>query len=646
MDWRALPAPAGDAVVQRAYEAPRGHVEQLLAWVWAELLRVERVGRHDHFFELGGHSLLAVKLMERLRQLGMVAEMRSLFQHPTLAELASRLSSPHHHDGVRAVAIRRGDRESPVFFLPTGLGDYSYAFELGRELPTEVPLYALPWPTGREGETRTLEALAARMVSLMQAVQPHGPYRVAGYSLGGILALPIAHHLLGIDEPVSFIGLLDVPPPGGEHLEVPSAKDTLLYYMEEKLTVPAARQHVRALAGEASLLDLVQQALELGVLDAEHDARGWAAEWERIAGFARAVAGYDAPSLPTAVHRFSASTGNDRADDRSADWDRIAPQSVVHAVPGSHRTMITDAVCRRVLADRFTAALRSPPREPTVRSHPHQLLFSLQAGRGDAPPLFCVPGAGASVTSFAGFVAELGNRLPIYGLQPRGIEPSELPHGTVEAAAVANLRAVEALAVSAPLHLIGHSHGGSVALEMARRLREGGHAIASLTLVDSDAPPGRDAPVPDLTDEQIIREFATAIKWTFERRVELDEARFTSGTAAVLAHLRDALVAARLLPPRSSPDLLRGSFATFAAARRSTYRPASRYPGKVQLVLVRDPLADDTHDEQRWHDLVEGWRPWADELEVWRGPGHHYSVLRSPHVAVLARWWRDAIQLR
>ena len=70
LDRKALPAPDGEAVVQRAYEAPRAGVEETLATLWRELLGVERVGRHDNFFELGGHSLLAVQLMERLRRLG------------------------------------------------------------------------------------------------------------------------------------------------------------------------------------------------------------------------------------------------------------------------------------------------------------------------------------------------------------------------------------------------------------------------------------------------------------------------------------------------------------------------------------------------------------------------------------------------
>ncbi|MBP5133471.1 amino acid adenylation domain-containing protein, partial [Pseudomonas protegens] len=86
---KELPAPGLEAVQVREYEAPVGDTEIALARLWAELLNVERVGRHDHFFELGGHSLLAVSLISRMRELGMEADVRALFEQPTLAAYAA-----------------------------------------------------------------------------------------------------------------------------------------------------------------------------------------------------------------------------------------------------------------------------------------------------------------------------------------------------------------------------------------------------------------------------------------------------------------------------------------------------------------------------------------------------------------------------
>jgi amino acid adenylation domain-containing protein len=92
LDRRALPAPEGDAYAARAYEAPADETEQALAQIWAEVLRVERVGRWDNFFELGGHSLSAVRVISRVRQeLDVQIALGDLFTRPVLADLAQEI---------------------------------------------------------------------------------------------------------------------------------------------------------------------------------------------------------------------------------------------------------------------------------------------------------------------------------------------------------------------------------------------------------------------------------------------------------------------------------------------------------------------------------------------------------------------------
>ncbi|HEX4168339.1 MAG TPA: amino acid adenylation domain-containing protein [Bryobacteraceae bacterium] len=87
LDRKALPAPDFHSLAH-AYEEPQGETEQQLAHIWAQVLNLDRVGRHDNFFELGGHSLLAITLIERMRQHGIQADVRALFNTPTIAELA------------------------------------------------------------------------------------------------------------------------------------------------------------------------------------------------------------------------------------------------------------------------------------------------------------------------------------------------------------------------------------------------------------------------------------------------------------------------------------------------------------------------------------------------------------------------------
>jgi acyl-coenzyme A synthetase/AMP-(fatty) acid ligase/acyl carrier protein len=92
LDRKALPAPESGAYVERGYEAPQGEVEERLAAIWAELLGVERVGRHDNFFELGGHSLMAMQLVSRLRETVKVeVPLRVLFEARDVAQLAEQI---------------------------------------------------------------------------------------------------------------------------------------------------------------------------------------------------------------------------------------------------------------------------------------------------------------------------------------------------------------------------------------------------------------------------------------------------------------------------------------------------------------------------------------------------------------------------
>ena len=93
VDRKLLPAPEGSAYVTRTYEAPQGEAEQTLARIWSELLKVDRVGRHDDFFELGGHSLLAVRVLSRVRaELQVELSLSALFAHPVLKDCAVLLA--------------------------------------------------------------------------------------------------------------------------------------------------------------------------------------------------------------------------------------------------------------------------------------------------------------------------------------------------------------------------------------------------------------------------------------------------------------------------------------------------------------------------------------------------------------------------
>ncbi|HEX9935660.1 MAG TPA: amino acid adenylation domain-containing protein, partial [Longimicrobium sp.] len=118
LDRKALPAPEGDAYARRGYEAPLGEVEAALAEIWGEVLGLERVGRRDHFFELGGHSLLAVRLIERMRRVGLYMDVRALFTTPVLAELALAVGRASLEVEVPANRIPEGCESLTPEMLP------------------------------------------------------------------------------------------------------------------------------------------------------------------------------------------------------------------------------------------------------------------------------------------------------------------------------------------------------------------------------------------------------------------------------------------------------------------------------------------------------------------------------------------------
>ncbi|WXK34527.1 non-ribosomal peptide synthase/polyketide synthase (plasmid) [Mycetohabitans rhizoxinica] len=221
LDRRALPAPHDDALVRQVYEVPQGEFETALAAIWAELLGVERVGRHDSFFALGGHSLLAMRLMSRVRDvLGVELAIRTLFEVPTLAGLAQRLDKQQESQessfGVLLALKPQGSRP-PLFCIHPGMGlSWSY-MGLSPHLDSDQPLYGLQ-ARGFDGTrplASTIEAMVSDYLEQIRRIQPQGPYHLLGWSLGGIVAHSMAAQLEQHDESVALLALLDSHPSPG-----------------------------------------------------------------------------------------------------------------------------------------------------------------------------------------------------------------------------------------------------------------------------------------------------------------------------------------------------------------------------------------------------------------------------------------------
>ncbi|HZI16055.1 MAG TPA: condensation domain-containing protein, partial [Myxococcus sp.] len=198
VDRKALPALEGTEVARtREYVAPHAGVEEQLAAMWAELLRVGRVGRHDDFFELGGHSLLATQLVSRVRAvLGVEIPLRVLFETPTLEALARHVE--HGAPSLAQPPLRPLPRSGP---LPLSFAQQRLWFL--DQLQPGGATYNLPAPVRLSGALHVAaleqslghllqrhEALRTTFPSVrgepVQAIQPVTPFALPRVDLGAM----------------------------------------------------------------------------------------------------------------------------------------------------------------------------------------------------------------------------------------------------------------------------------------------------------------------------------------------------------------------------------------------------------------------------------------------------------------------------
>lgn len=237
VDKRALPAPkAADFAATQEYVAPSSELETQLTQIWETVLDKKPVGIRDNFFELGGHSLLAARLMHRIeQQLGKRLPLAALLQAPTIEQL-TRLMGEGASSWSSLVPLQpQGSR--PPFFCVHGVGGNVVGFrDLVRHLGSDQPFYALQ-PQGLDGKQECLTSIplmAERYIQEIRRVQPEGPYRIGGYSFGGLVAYEMAQILEAQGEGVALLALFDAYP-GKEESRGEKLKQVLTLPLKERI---------------------------------------------------------------------------------------------------------------------------------------------------------------------------------------------------------------------------------------------------------------------------------------------------------------------------------------------------------------------------------------------------------------------------
>jgi len=217
VDKRAMPAPKqSDFAETQEYVAPTDELETQLAKIWETVLDKTPIGIRDNFFELGGHSLLAARLMHRIEQsLGQRLPLAALLQAPTVEQLSGLLRQEEWSSSWSSLVAIQAEGSRPPFFCVHGVGGNVVGFrDLARHLGPDQPFYALQ-PQGLDGKRECLTSIpemAERYIREIKRIQPEGPYRIGGYSFGGLVAYEMAQKLEAQGEEMALLALFDTYP--------------------------------------------------------------------------------------------------------------------------------------------------------------------------------------------------------------------------------------------------------------------------------------------------------------------------------------------------------------------------------------------------------------------------------------------------
>jgi acyl transferase domain-containing protein/thioesterase domain-containing protein len=219
---KAGPKSASASVARPAdveYVEPTDEVELQLVEMWEELLGISPIGIHDDFFELGGHSLLAVSLMNRIEAaFGRVLPASTLLDEGgTIEGLARVLSESEGSKQASSLVCLQPSGTGAPFFCVHAVGGtiFSYA-KFAQQLGTTQPFYGLQ-ARGHIGRAPhlTVEEMATYYINALQEVQSQGPYRIGGWSMGGVVAFEMVRQLAEFGQEVEKLVLIDswlIPP--------------------------------------------------------------------------------------------------------------------------------------------------------------------------------------------------------------------------------------------------------------------------------------------------------------------------------------------------------------------------------------------------------------------------------------------------
>ncbi|MFN2460589.1 MAG: amino acid adenylation domain-containing protein [Candidatus Velthaea sp.] len=355
-----LPADEEPCVVPKrecSASGPLNTREARLAEIWMELLHVDRPAADDDFFELGGHSLLAARLIARIEErFGTRLSFATLFEHPTIRHLARALGSDAPPEAATPLIVAKRGTGLPLVLFSGDVGAGNAYFRRLVKYVGDRTVYVLP-PHGLDGGPipPTIEAMAADALATLDAHGVSGPYAVAGYCNGALVAFELARRLAERGAAAPCVILVAAHACSPQLVRIRK----LLHTFARPLRLSAQSEtrwslrmcdrieRLRKAGGARGVVRVLGSEMRRALARVRRPAAS--AAHARPAGtpdmlfeYYQRVAGYVAQPYEGRVCVFKpAGETQPRGLDASLGWAGVAREAVVEEIPGDHFSILT-----------------------------------------------------------------------------------------------------------------------------------------------------------------------------------------------------------------------------------------------------------------------------------------------------------------
>jgi thioesterase domain-containing protein len=314
----------------------------MLIPIWQRVLQLSSIGVDDNFFEIGGDSTLALALFNEIAQVcGRELPPVMIYHAPTIAALAAVLEESVAPRVPALVQLKAGSTDLPVFITHGLGGSVMDFFQVVKHIETPSAIYGMQQKgiDGAEEPSQSIEEMARYSLEAIKHLQPHGPYLLVGYSLGGLVTLEMARQLNAAGEKVALLAMLDSYPEI-RYLSFPQRARLVA-----RLATRRATTAMKLPVGDAvSLLLRPSQRLSLTPKVSYQPPAdvSLSPAMQRVRQSAYlALTRYQPRFYPGLIRFVRAAIPTDFPSDPSAVWARLADKFEVETVPGDHLGIMT-----------------------------------------------------------------------------------------------------------------------------------------------------------------------------------------------------------------------------------------------------------------------------------------------------------------